>query len=53
LEWDGTRAVVRPDAPAIAAPGQAAVFYDGERVLGGGFIRAERHAAVDFGGASA
>lgn len=37
--WDGAAAVVRPDLPAIAAPGQAAVFYDGERVLGGGFIR--------------
>ncbi len=27
------------DAPALAAPGQACVFYEGERVLGGGFIR--------------
>jgi tRNA-specific 2-thiouridylase len=26
------------DEPALAAPGQAAVFYDGSRVLGGGFI---------------
>jgi tRNA-specific 2-thiouridylase len=26
------------DAAAIAAPGQAAVFYDGSRILGGGFI---------------
>jgi tRNA-specific 2-thiouridylase len=26
------------DTPALAAPGQACVFYDGERVLGGGFI---------------
>jgi len=39
LTWDGARALVVPDAPAIAAPGQAAVFYDGDRVLGGGFIR--------------
>jgi tRNA-specific 2-thiouridylase len=28
------------DAPALAAPGQACVAYDGSRVLGGGFIRA-------------
>ena len=27
------------DVPALPAPGQAAVFYDGSRVLGGGFIR--------------
>ena len=33
-------AEVRLDAPALAALGQACVFYDGERVLGGGFIRA-------------
>jgi tRNA-specific 2-thiouridylase len=26
------------DDPATAAPGQAAVFYDGTRILGGGFI---------------
>jgi tRNA-specific 2-thiouridylase len=30
------------DTPALAAPGQACVFYDGDRVLGGGFIRSER-----------
>ena len=28
------------DEAALAAPGQACVFYDGERVLGGGFIEA-------------
>ncbi len=31
-------AAVRLDAPALAAPGQACVFYAGARVLGGGFI---------------
>lgn len=29
---------VRLDAPALPAPGQACVFYDGARVLGGGLI---------------
>jgi tRNA-specific 2-thiouridylase len=34
-------ACLRFDAPVAAvAPGQAAVFYDGERVLGGGWIEA-------------
>ena len=32
-------AAVRLDTPALAAPGQACVFYDGDRVLGGGFIK--------------
>ena len=36
-EADG--ATVRLAAPALAAPGQACVFYDGTRVLGGGTIR--------------
>jgi tRNA-specific 2-thiouridylase len=35
---DGAEVVL--DTPALAAPGQACVFYEGERVLGGGFIRA-------------
>jgi tRNA-specific 2-thiouridylase len=36
---DGGKAHVTFDAPERApAPGQAAVFYDGETVLGGGFI---------------
>jgi tRNA-specific 2-thiouridylase len=35
---DGTGALVTLDEAAIAAPGQAAVFYDGSRILGGGFI---------------
>ena len=32
-------AEIRLDAPVQPAPGQACVFYDGERILGGGFIR--------------
>ncbi|MBI3865351.1 MAG: tRNA 2-thiouridine(34) synthase MnmA [Planctomycetia bacterium] len=37
---EGNRAVVRfADAQFGVAPGQAVVFYDGERVLGGGWIR--------------
>ena len=35
---DGDGAEVTLDAPAIAAPGQACVAYDGTRILGGGFI---------------
>ena len=34
---DGAEVVLA--APALAAPGQACVVYDGSRVLGGGFIR--------------
>jgi len=40
VSWDGDVARITMDAPATVAPGQAAVFYDGARVLGGGFIRA-------------
>ncbi len=51
----GSGAEVRLDAPALAAPGQACVFYDGTRVLGGGFIRRPRDAAaaVDASGLAA
>lgn len=35
---DGQGAVLELDEPAIAAPGQAAVFYESSRILGGGFI---------------
>jgi tRNA-specific 2-thiouridylase len=35
---DGTTAHVRLAEPQIAAPGQAAVIYDGTRVLAGGWI---------------
>jgi tRNA-specific 2-thiouridylase len=47
LPGEGERCVVRFDKPAAGvAPGQAVVFYEGERVLGGGWIeRVERGAA--------
>jgi len=35
-------AEVELDAPALPAPGQACVLYEGSRVLGGGFIQATR-----------
>jgi tRNA-uridine 2-sulfurtransferase len=35
----GDEAEVLLDTPALPAPGQACVFYDESRVLGGGFIR--------------
>jgi tRNA-specific 2-thiouridylase len=35
----GDGALVRLATPSLAAPGQACVFYDGDRVLGGGFIQ--------------
>jgi len=38
-----SEATVTPDAAIFGvAPGQAAVFYDGDRVLGGGWITANR-----------
>jgi tRNA-specific 2-thiouridylase len=39
-EWDGALLTLMPDVPGIAAPGQAAVLYQGTRVIAGGFIRA-------------
>ncbi|MBP0493102.1 tRNA 2-thiouridine(34) synthase MnmA [Roseomonas indoligenes] len=47
--WDAAsaRLVVTPDVPVISAPGQGCVLYEGDRVLGGGFIRASRAATVD------
>ncbi len=38
VELDGVAVRVVLETPARAAPGQACVFYDGDRVLGGGFI---------------
>ena len=40
VEVDQTHATLDLDVPALVAPGQAAVFYDGdERVIGGGWIQ--------------
>lgn len=39
LEVSGDRAVVRLDEPALVAPGQAAVLYDGDEVVGGGTVQ--------------
>ena len=33
-----TCAIVELDEPALPAPGQGCVLYEGTRVLGGGFI---------------
>jgi tRNA-specific 2-thiouridylase len=41
LGQDGRAAVTLADAAQGAAPGQACVFYDGARVLGGGWIQRE------------
>jgi tRNA-specific 2-thiouridylase len=46
------RLQVMLDEPAIAAPGQGCVLYDGDRVLGGGFIR-RRGRVVDSAGRAA
>jgi len=46
--WDAAAGVlrVRPEEAVIAAPGQGLVLYDGDRVLGGGFIRARGAAGI-------
>jgi tRNA-specific 2-thiouridylase len=44
IAWDGAVARIALTEPATLAPGQAAVFYAGDRVLGGGIIAA---ASVD------
>jgi tRNA-specific 2-thiouridylase len=41
VEASEAGAVVLLDDPALPAPGQACVFYHGDRVLGGGFITRE------------
>jgi tRNA-specific 2-thiouridylase len=39
--WDGSAGLVRVvlDEPGVTARGQACAMYDGDRVLGGGFLR--------------
>jgi tRNA-specific 2-thiouridylase len=39
VEIDGDHAVVRLAEPALVAPGQAAVLYEGDEVIGGGTVR--------------
>jgi tRNA-specific 2-thiouridylase len=41
LGADGAAVVTLADAAQAVAPGQACVFYDGDRVLGGGWIKRE------------
>lgn len=59
VSWDGTLARIQLAEPATVAPGQAAVFYAGDRVLGGGTLCAEapamlpRSAAASVAGRSA
>jgi tRNA-specific 2-thiouridylase len=51
--WDGHALHLSLAAPGIAAPGQAAVLYDGDRVLGGGFVRGPGRAAAGASRAAA
>ena len=41
VAWNGSAGLMRVvlDEPGVIAPGQACVMYDGDRVLGGGFLR--------------
>ncbi len=48
----GDGAELRLDAPGLPAPGQACVFYDNDRVLGGGWITARPAEAPAVDGAT-
>jgi tRNA-specific 2-thiouridylase len=41
VDVDRSHATLDLDAPALVAPGQAAVFYDGDEVIGGGVVARE------------
>jgi len=48
VRLDGARLIIRPHNPLVRpAPGQAAVLYDGQEVLGGGWIERSRQSTVD------
>jgi tRNA-specific 2-thiouridylase len=38
LAMRNERAILTLDQPALVAPGQAAVFYEGDEVIGGGIV---------------
>jgi tRNA-specific 2-thiouridylase len=49
VTWDASTGLLRAllDEPGVIAPGQACVMYDGDRVLGGGFLRARLSVDTD------
>jgi tRNA-uridine 2-sulfurtransferase len=54
-EWDAAAGLLRLtlDEPNVVAPGQAAVLYDGDRVLGAGFLRVSAEIRRSFATAEA
>jgi tRNA U34 2-thiouridine synthase MnmA/TrmU len=54
VRFEGSEAVVELPTPQRAvSPGQSAVFYRGDEVLGGGFIRAAALRVASRAGADA
>jgi tRNA-specific 2-thiouridylase len=49
IAWNAGAGILRVvlDEPGVIAPGQACVMYDGDRVLGGGFLRARLSVDTD------